>query len=69
MKTTTTIKVTYPLLNFAAALAVMRAAIKTRLVRMLAEKPMSSGEVAQALELSSKREYYWHQITIGSSRL
>jgi len=30
---------------------------------------MNEKEVAQALNLPGKRDYYWQQITMGSSRL
>ena len=61
MKTLTTNEDIYSLLHAPAASAALGAAITTGLLWMLAEKPMSGEEVAQALKLPGKRGYYWLQ--------
>ena len=61
MKSLTTNEDVYALLQAPAASAALRAAIKTGLLWMLAEKPMKGEEVVQALNIPGKRGYYWLQ--------
>jgi hypothetical protein len=68
MKTTTTINAIYPLPHAPVALAALGGAIKTRLLRLFAEKPVDEKALGQALNTAGKSEHYWQQITTGSSR-
>lgn len=52
----------YELLYASTATAALGAAIETGLLWMLAEKPMDGEGVAQALNIPSKRCYYWLQL-------
>ena len=61
MKPLTTTEDVNLLLHAHAASAALGAAIKTGLLWMLEEKPMSGDEVAQALNLPGKRGHYWLQ--------
>ena len=61
MKTLSTNEDVNTLLHVATAAAALGAAIKTGLLWMLAEKPMSGEEVAQALNIPGKRGHYWLQ--------
>ena len=49
------------LLNATTASAALGAAISTGLFWLLAERPMSGGEVVQALNIPGKRGHYWLQ--------
>jgi SAM-dependent methyltransferase len=61
MKTLTTNEEVVSLLHASAASAALGAAITTGLLWMLAQKPMSADEVAQALKIPGKRGHYWLQ--------
>jgi 2-hydroxy-4-(methylsulfanyl)butanoate S-methyltransferase len=61
MKKLTTNEDVVSLLHAPAASAALEAAITTGLLWMLAERPMSAGEVAQVLKIPGKRGYYWLQ--------
>jgi ubiquinone/menaquinone biosynthesis C-methylase UbiE len=61
MKTLTTNEDIYMLLHAPAASAALGAAIKTRLLWMLAEKPMNGDDLVKALNIPGKRGYYWVQ--------
>ena len=61
MNKLTTNEDVYLLMHAPAASAALGAAITTGLLWMLAEKPMSGDEVAQALNIPGKRGHYWLQ--------
>jgi len=61
MKVLTTYEDVQSLLHAPAASAALGAAINTGLLWMLAEKPMTGEEVAQALNIPGKRGHYWLQ--------
>ncbi len=61
MKKLTTSEDISMLLHAPAVSAALGAAITTGLLWMLAEKPMSGDEVAQALRIPGKRGHYWLQ--------
>lgn len=61
MKTLTTKEDVNSLLHASTAKAALGAAIKTGLLWMLAERPMTAEQVAQALNIPGKRGYYWLQ--------
>jgi SAM-dependent methyltransferase len=61
MKTINPYEEIYALLHAPARTAALGAAITTGLLWMLAEKPMSGDEVAQALNIPGKRGHYWLQ--------
>jgi hypothetical protein len=69
MKAQITIKDIYPLVPGHTAFGALGAAIKMRLLRLLAEKPVDEKAVAQSMNASDKSDLYWQQITIGSSKL
>lgn len=69
MKAQTTIKDIHPLVHAPAAFMALGAAIKMRLLRLIAEKPVDEKAVAESINASGKNDLYWQQITIGSSKL
>ena len=61
MKKLATSEDIYLLMHAPAASAALGAAITTGLLWMLADRPMSGDEVAQALHIPGKRGHYWLQ--------